>query len=122
VFISKINVDAKYQCFLVWGEGGRDPERDVLGTNFSRISFRFVPEDEPIDLMNVAFELQPKQTQSGNKMRNKPSSSAGDHDPYLVPDRVTGLSGLEELTILNPKRKWNFIEVNITVEELKRTR
>ncbi|XP_064625702.1 asparagine synthetase domain-containing protein 1-like [Lineus longissimus] len=85
---------------------------------------RFVPEDEPIDLMNVAFELQPKREthQPGKKTRNLPSSTTEHRDPYLVPDRMTGLSGLEELVTLNPKRQWNFVEVNITVDELKRKR
>lgn len=49
-----------------------------------------LPENQTIDLLNVAFE-----TRSGN---------------FDVPDRLTGLSALEEL---NPARKYNFVEVVI---------
>ena len=40
-------------------------------------------------------------------------------DVYSVPDRITGLQGL---SVLNPNRKWNFVHINITKEELQRTR
>lgn len=53
-----------------------------------------LPVNEPIDLLNVAFEMQ---NQSGEKR-------------FLVPDRITGLECLKEL---NPKRKWNFVQVDI---------
>lgn len=62
-----------------------------------------LPENEPVDLMNIAFE------QSNN---NKSTS----HNSFMVPDRISGLECLKEL---NPKRKWNFIEINITHDELK---
>ncbi|KAJ8305594.1 hypothetical protein KUTeg_016139 [Tegillarca granosa] len=38
---------------------------------------------------------------------------------WNVPDRQTGYTALSEL---NPKRKWNFILVNVTLEELKKVR
>lgn len=41
---------------------------------------------------------------------------------FNVPDRLTGISGLEELQRLNPARRWNFIEVDVTVEELQEMR
>ena len=37
----------------------------------------------------------------------------------MVPDRISGIETLKEL---NPKRHWNFVEINITVDELKRER
>ena len=40
-------------------------------------------------------------------------------DVYNVPDKVTGLQGL---SVLNPQRKWNFVHINVTKEELQRTR
>ncbi|EFA07688.2 Asparagine synthetase domain-containing protein CG17486-like Protein [Tribolium castaneum] len=55
----------------------------------------------PIDLMNVAFE------------------KGGCYD---TPDRITGLSTLRELQQLCPDRKWNFVEVNVTREELDKCR
>lgn len=33
-----------------------------------------------------------------------------------MPDRVTGYTALSEL---NPERQWNFIEINVTAEELQ---
>jgi asparagine synthetase B (glutamine-hydrolysing) len=37
----------------------------------------------------------------------------------MVPDRISGIECLKDL---NPKRKWNFIEINVTLEELKKER
>ena len=50
---------------------------------------KVVPRNEPIDLLNVAFQ------------------TSGDN--YNVPDRVTGRQALAELSSL---RKWNFVEVS----------
>lgn len=38
---------------------------------------------------------------------------------WSVPDRLTGYTALSEL---NPCRQWNFIEVNVTAEELQQAR
>ncbi|KAJ7325343.1 Asparagine synthetase domain-containing protein 1 [Desmophyllum pertusum] len=38
---------------------------------------------------------------------------------FSVPDRVTGISGVEELQRINLSRQWNFIEVDVTLEELQ---
>lgn len=56
------------------------------------------PQDESIDLLNVAFPLHTNKV-SGEK--------------FNVPDRLTGLQALKELQNLNPSRKWNFVEVCI---------
>ncbi|GFS25505.1 asparagine synthetase domain-containing protein 1 [Elysia marginata] len=40
-------------------------------------------------------------------------------DPFDVPDRQTGRTALSEL---NPKRKWNFVEINVTQAELQSVR
>uniref|UniRef100_A0A8C6XHK1 Asparagine synthetase domain-containing protein 1 n=1 Tax=Naja naja TaxID=35670 RepID=A0A8C6XHK1_NAJNA len=37
-------------------------------------------------------------------------------------DRITGRAGLEELKIINPSRTWNFVEINVTLEDLKAMR
>jgi asparagine synthetase B (glutamine-hydrolysing) len=58
---------------------------------------RVWPENESIDLLNVAFPLRTKNNPTANK--------------FDVPDRLTGLQALEELKKLNPSRKWNFCEV-----------
>ena len=60
-----------------------------------------LPENEPIDLLNIAFEQQ---------------ASKKEKSSFMVPDRISGLQTLKEL---NPKRVWNFIEINIKLDELK---
>lgn len=93
----------------------------------------YIPAHQPIDLLNVAFKLQePKvrkeSAKKPKKHKNKPSDSKTDgaesqtFSPFNVPDRITGKAGLKELQDLNPERKWNFVEVNVTQEELQEMR
>ena len=63
-----------------------------------------IPASEPIDLLNIAFEQ---------------SSSKDDRSKFLVPDRISGLECFKEL---NTNRKWNFVEINVTYDELKELR
>ncbi|XP_074158983.1 asparagine synthetase domain-containing protein 1 [Sminthopsis crassicaudata] len=101
---------------------------------------RHVPFDEPIDLLNVAFmtEEQPghttftknsdkakKHVETPSEENNKRSATTIDNiqDQNInVPDRVTGRAGLKELKNLNPLRIWNFVEINVSLEELQRMR
>ncbi|XP_065070032.1 asparagine synthetase domain-containing protein 1-like isoform X2 [Rhopilema esculentum] len=78
---------------------------------------RCIPKNEVIDLFNVAFEQRVNQ-QNLNAHKKNPKESEK-KEPYDVPDRITGKSGVCEL---NPKRRWNFIEINVTLEELKSAR
>jgi len=71
---------------------------------------KFLPPDESIDLFNVAFE---KHRHAANCIREDGPSSATPKDVFNVPDRQTGLSTLEELKVLFPSRKWNFVEVSL---------
>ena len=64
----------------------------------------YVPAGEPIDLLNVAFD-------SGRKPGE-----------FGVPDRLTGLNSVEELRALCPDRPWNFVAVNVRLEELRELR
>lgn len=84
---------------------------------------RHIPAHEPIDLLNVAFKLQePKQP--AKKARN-PQNKPADIKPsscFDVPDRITGRAGLRELEDLNRERRWNFVEIDVTQEELQRMR
>ncbi|XP_068920647.1 asparagine synthetase domain-containing protein 1 isoform X2 [Petaurus breviceps papuanus] len=41
---------------------------------------------------------------------------------FNVPDRLTGRAGLKELKAINPLRIWNFVEINVSLEELQRMR
>jgi hypothetical protein len=82
---------------------------------------RHVPVDEPIDLLNVAFENPRKliNLEQGNiggqkkqKKQRKSRQINSEHSvdaSYMVPDRITGLQELEELRRLCPDRVWNFV-------------
>lgn len=105
----------------------------------SALADRHVPPDEPIDLLNVAFEQRERKMQkiSKKKQKQKETNTSGVSDAetskndsgsieertaFNVPDRITGRSGLNELQVINPSRRWNFIEINVTLEELKEMR
>ena len=75
------------------------------------LAHRTTPLNEPIDLLNIAFEMT-----SNNSICDEEKNS------FNVPDRITGLSSFKELQKLCPNRVWNFVEINITVEELRRIR
>lgn len=94
---------------------------------------RHIPVHEPIDLLNVAFKRQEskKQKESAKKPRkhrNKPADAeihgtdSQTSSPFDVPDRVTGRAGLKELQDLSRERRWNFVEINVTQEELQKMR
>jgi len=77
-----------------------------------------VPTEEAIDLINVAFEQktpsshpQNKNAKKGKTRKNVTPTKPGRN--FGVPDRKTGISGLEELQCINPLRQWNFIEVGV---------
>ncbi|KZV92493.1 hypothetical protein EXIGLDRAFT_718274 [Exidia glandulosa HHB12029] len=102
----------------------------IDSTTLALLTDRHIPQDEPIDLLNVAFEnprklkVQQNLEHPKRKGKGKPKASRGDENraepTYMVPDRVTGLEELEELRALCPHRRWNFVEVNITYEESTR--
>lgn len=79
----------------------------------------FIPIDEPIDLLNVAFE-NPRKLRSPEdrdpsvkkpkKNKNKAQAPVpAPPTPYSVPDRVTGIQATDELRRVCPGRKWNFV-------------
>ncbi|KAM5152427.1 asparagine synthetase domain-containing protein 1 isoform 2-T2 [Mantella aurantiaca] len=93
---------------------------------------RHVPPQEPIDLLNVAFMMRDQNPQKAplkkaNRRKSTLTENSSDpnalpKDPFNVPDRLTGRSGLEELKALSPTRIWNFVEINVTLEELMQMR
>ncbi|CAH6791601.1 asparagine synthetase domain-containing protein 1 [Phodopus roborovskii] len=97
---------------------------------------RHIPLDEPIDLLNVAFMTKQKtgsnvptverKRQAHHRILSEESSQgaavAQDLDDAEVPDRVTGKAGLKELQSVNPSRTWNFVEINVSLEELQKLR
>ncbi|XP_069851730.1 asparagine synthetase domain-containing protein 1 isoform X1 [Dipodomys merriami] len=93
---------------------------------------RHIPIDESIDLLNVAFMTKEKnKPTSFHEERSKTKYlcevlsegvSNNDDSSYNVPDRITGRAGLKELQTVNPSRIWNFIEINVSLEELQKLR
>lgn len=61
---------------------------------------------QPIDLINVSFEKI-------NRGKTKVQTD------YKTPDRLSACQSLEELKRMNPHRKWNLIEVDVTRDELE---
>lgn len=98
---------------------------------------KHVPLEEPIDLLNVAFMKKEQAKHRGGTKRHTspevqlgpqescqdPAADTGTHlSCFDVPDRITGRAGLKELEAINPSRTWNFVEINVTLEELKKMR
>ncbi|XP_036603513.1 asparagine synthetase domain-containing protein 1 isoform X2 [Trichosurus vulpecula] len=101
---------------------------------------RHVPFDEPIDLLNVAFMTKERTghttfTKKSGKLKKSLETSSEESSKGLattadniqdqnfnVPDRLTGRAGLKELKAINPLRIWNFVEINVSLEELQRMR
>ncbi|KAF8922342.1 asparagine synthase-domain-containing protein [Mucidula mucida] len=91
----------------------------IDSTIITYLAHRHIPLDEPIDLLNVAFENPRKarvalEGNPGKKQKKKHARAdcelkASPPTSYLVPDRKTGLEQLEELRALCPGRTWNFV-------------
>ncbi|XP_065192445.1 asparagine synthetase domain-containing protein 1-like isoform X2 [Sycon ciliatum] len=83
----------------------------------------YIPPDEPIDLINVAFEQEPKSSlgkaKRGSKKPAQVADDASKLPSYDVPDRKTALAGIHELSC---QRLWRFVEVNVTKSELNKWR
>ncbi|EPQ60903.1 hypothetical protein GLOTRDRAFT_113412 [Gloeophyllum trabeum ATCC 11539] len=102
------------------------------GIDCTMIAFladRYVPSEEPIDLLNVAFE-NPRKIGAASKKRGKRTNVDRDEDgtttspdtSWLVPDRAAGLEETQELRKLCPTRRWNFVEINVTYQEYQAAR
>ncbi|NXF00833.1 ASND1 protein, partial [Smithornis capensis] len=101
---------------------------------------KHVPVGEPIDLLNVAFMVKEQAKHKGTTKRHTshevqhdllcPQETCQDLDDktgahlscFDVPDRITGRAGLKELEAINSSRTWKFVEINVTLEELKKMR
>ncbi|KAI2472139.1 asparagine synthase-domain-containing protein [Annulohypoxylon bovei var. microspora] len=81
-------------------------------TVLARLAHDFVPADQGIDLINVAFE-NPRQVSIG---KNLPHLDASDIYE-ACPDRVTGRKAFAELKSACPGRYWRFIAVNVPFAE-----
>lgn len=77
-----------------------------------------LPIDEPIELINVAFErLLPTHQSSMHREHQKQQQ-----DGYDVPDRLSGREALAELRIVCTARDWLFVEINIPYSECQEHR
>lgn len=79
-------------------------------TLLARLTHDILPQSEPIDLLNVAFE---------NPRIHKPSAD----DPANTvayescPDRMTGRASFTELQRTCPSRTWRFVAINVPYSE-----
>lgn len=82
-------------------------------TILAAIAHEFIPENESIDLINVAFEKAKRENKSAVivKRKNDNIAQGDDKITFEVPDRKTGRQAWEELKIIFPNRQWNFVEV-----------
>lgn len=95
---------------------------------------RHIPLGEPIDLLNVAFVNEEKTRAAVHNKENSKQQNHCDIEKFSngvatdvsldvnVPDRITGRAGLKELQSVNPSRTWNFVEINVSLEELQKLR
>ncbi|KAL9057881.1 MAG: hypothetical protein Q9206_002177 [Seirophora lacunosa] len=80
-------------------------------TLLARITHDILPQDQDIDLLNVAFE-NPRVLKAA--AAREPTTG----DPYsLCPDRVTGLATYAELQRVCPGRIWRFVSIDVSYME-----
>ncbi|KAK4864944.1 hypothetical protein LT330_001567 [Penicillium expansum] len=86
-------------------------------TLLARLSHDILPLDEPIDLLNVAFE-NPRVAAAAKANQQKSPSSPPPLSIYEnCPDRITGRSAHIELQATCPGRTWRFIAIDIPYTE-----
>ncbi|KAJ5730029.1 uncharacterized protein N7483_004537 [Penicillium malachiteum] len=83
-------------------------------TLLARLSHDILPIDEPIDLLNVAFE-NPRVAAAASA--NKSSSPQPLSIYEACPDRMTGRSAYNELQKICPGRNWRFVAIDIPYQE-----
>lgn len=80
-------------------------------TVLARLAHDFVPTNQGIDLINVAFE-NPRQVSIGKTLPHLDAS-----DIYeACPDRITGRKAFAELKSACPDRYWRFIAVRFELD------
>lgn len=86
-------------------------------TLLARLSHDILPLNEPIDLLNVAFE-NPRVAAATNSMRQKTTTSSSPTSIYeTCPDRITGRSAYTGLQRTCPGRIWRFVAIDIPYTE-----
>ncbi|KAJ5532546.1 hypothetical protein N7494_009098 [Penicillium frequentans] len=87
-------------------------------TLLARLSHDIIPIEEPIDLLNVAFEnprVAAAAAASSNRQNLPPSLPGSTYE--ACPDRITGRSAYNELQNTCPGRKWRFIAIDVPYTE-----
>jgi asparagine synthetase B (glutamine-hydrolysing) len=85
-------------------------------TLLARLTHDILPRDEPIDLINVAFE-NPR-VAAALKAKNEKEKNEETISIYeSCPDRTTGRAGYAELQKVCPGRVWRFVAVDIPYQE-----
>lgn len=79
-------------------------------TLLARLVHDILPHDQPVDLLNVAFENPRVNAAKG---KQKPT----EYDYLSCPDRLTGLKSYQELTRVCNERTWRFVSVDISYTE-----
>ncbi|KAI1831454.1 hypothetical protein DTO006G1_1751 [Penicillium roqueforti] len=85
-------------------------------TLLARLSHDILPLEEPIDLLNVAFE-NPRVAAAAKANQQKSPSSPPLSIYENCPDRITGRSAHIELQATCPGRTWRFIAIDIPYTE-----
>lgn len=79
-------------------------------TVLARLCHDLLPPDDPLDLVNVAFE-NPRVAAHAKKSKDQEDLES--FDIYeACPDRVTGRKSFAELQAICPGRAWRFIAVS----------
>ena len=81
-------------------------------TVIARLAHELMPDEEEIDLLNVAFE-NPRIL----NLAARNEQATPDFAYELCPDRITGRSSHAELARLCPGRKWRFVAINVPYSE-----
>lgn len=90
-------------------------------TLLARLAHEILPIEQPIDLLNVAFE-NPRVAAAAttNTQHQKEPSISPPHPTSIYetcPDRITGRNAFTELQQTCPTRTWRFIAINIPYTE-----
>ncbi|KAJ4385512.1 hypothetical protein N0V93_009940 [Gnomoniopsis smithogilvyi] len=84
-------------------------------TVLARLCHDLLPQDQGVDLINVAFE-NPRV--AANAKKSKDQAMLDSFDIYEVcPDRITGRKSFAELQAVCPGRTWRFLCVNVPYAE-----